>query len=383
VSAALGVGVIGTGWMARAHVHALRVVASIDPATRPVRLVIVASSRDHKARSAAAAWGAAEATDDWRRVVAHDDVDVVINAGSDDLHAAPSLAALEAGRAVLCEKPLATEVVDAQRMATAATASSASLAVCGFNYRFVPAVRLLHELITEGRLGELHHLRAAFLQDWAVDPDVPHSWRFTRASGSSGPIGDYAHILDLAHHLGARPVSVNADAVTIVARRPAPDGSGDLPVEVPDIYAASCRLAGGGLATFEASRVARGRKGHQLLEVYGSEGAAWWDLEDPNRLHVTTGADSDPRLGGFRDVLVTEREHPFGRRWWGAGHVLGWDHALANQWLTFLDALDTGDPGPLATFADGARVVRTTTAIARAAATGTRVELTDDEEAIP
>lgn len=383
MSGTLGVGVIGTGWMARAHAHALRIAASIDPAARPVRLVIVASSQDERARSAAVAWGAGEATDDWRRVVAHDEVDAVINASSDDLHAAISLAALEAGQAVLCEKPLATEMVDAERMVAAAAASSAPLAVCGFNYRFVPAVRLLHDLVTDGRLGELHHLRAAYLQDWAASPEVPRTWRFAQASGSSGPIGDYAHIIDLAHHLGAQPVSVTADAVTIVADRPAPDGSGELPVEVPDVYAASCRLAGGGLATFEGSRVARGRKAHQRLELYGSEGAAWWDLEDPNRLHVTTDADTDPRLGGFRDVLVTEPEHPFGRRWWGAGHVLGWDHALANQWLAVLEALDTGDAGALATFADGARAVRTTTAIAQAAATGARVELTDDEETTP
>jgi predicted dehydrogenase len=354
---ALGIGFIGYGWMGRTHAHALKTLERLAPIGRPIRLVAIAGRRREKVSAAAAALGFEKATTDWHEVVDDPDVEIVANLASTEAHMDPCLAAVAIGKALLCEKPLGTGADQARTMRDAAS-SAPQPAACGYNYRFVPAVRLAREVISSGRIGEIRNLRAAYLQDWAASPRVPRSWRFTAARGSNGAVGDYSHIVDLCRYLVGEPVSVVARTKRFIDARPDPeDSSRALPVESEDWYAAALELSSGAYATLEASRCATGWKGHQVVEVYGSDGALWWDLEDLNRLHVFSTTDEGEGLGGFRDVLVTQPEHPFMEFWWAPGHILGWEHTFVHQWREFLVSVIEGaaPTGHQASFEDGYR----------------------------
>jgi predicted dehydrogenase len=368
----IGIGFVGYGWMGRTHAHALRTVERLAPVGRPLRLVAIAGRTRDKVTAAAASLGFEKATTDWRKVVDDPEVEVVANLASTDAHAEPCIAALASGKAVLCEKPLASDTNEALAM-RAAAAAAAVPAVCGYNYRYVPAVRLAQEIISAGRIGSIRHLRAAYLQDWAASATVPHSWRFTASRGNNGAVGDYSHIIDLCRYLAGEPASIVAQTRRFIDARPDPtDDSQTLPVESEDWYGAVLQLSTGACATLEASRCARGWKGRQVVEVYGSEGSLWWDLEDLNRLHVFLAADERERLGGFRDVLVTEVKHPFMEFWWAPGHILGWEHTFVHQWREFLGSVveGAGLSPHQASFDDGYRAAVVCSAIFDAAGSG-------------
>jgi predicted dehydrogenase len=353
----IGVGVIGTGWIVRAHAHALHTVAHLAPLPARIRLVSVYGRREASVAPVADELGFERWTTDWRELVEDPDVDVVANAGTNVLHAPVSLAALEAGKHVLCEKPLATSVEDARAM-EAAAAQAGVRAACGFNYRFVPAVRLLHRLLHEGRLGTIRSYRGLYLQDWlSANPDWP-------SHGGGGAVADYSHLLDMLRHMAGEPRSVLAHTTSFLS-------------PTADAFQAVLELSDGGSAVLEASRCATGWKGRHRIEVEGTEGSAWWDMEDLNRLHVLFLADQREGVGGFRDVLVTEATHPFLASWWPAGHILGWEHTFAHQWRAFLaSVLHAEEADPLqASFADGARAVELGDAVLRSAEEGRRVEL--------
>jgi predicted dehydrogenase len=240
----------------------------------------------------------------------------------------------------------------------AAAARAGVMAACGFNYRFVPAVRLLHQLLGDGRLGTIRHYRGLYLQDWlSTNPDWP-------SHGGAGAVADYSHVLDMLHHLAGEPRSVIARTTSLMS-------------DTEDAFQALLALPDGGTATLEASRCATGWKGRHRIEIEGTDGSAWWDMEDLNRLHVMFVSDQGDGVGGFRDVLVTEATHPFLSRWWPAGHILGWEHTFTHQWRAFLEAvLDESAADPLqATFADGARAAELADAIHRSAREGRRIEL--------
>lgn len=361
----LGVALVGTGWMARAHTHALRAVADLGLDLPPVELVTVASRDSDRAAAAADRLGYTGSTDDWRVAVDDPRVSIVVNVATNDLHAGPSIAALEAGKHVLCEKPLAIDVPTAAKMATAAPAGL--VAVCGYNYRFVPALRLAHDLLREGRLGAIRHVRLSYLQDWAAGAAARTGWKFDDpAAGNS--VADYSHLLDLLCWLVGEPVRVCASTGSLSEnglRRAEPG------VDHEDWYAALVELDSGATAVLEASRVATGSKGRQLVEIFGSAGAIRWDMEDLNRLHLTETRDAsdDPRTAGPRDILVTEPTQPYLKSWWAPGHILGWEHTLVHQWIAMLTQItQQGDHGA-ATFADGLRACRITDAIHRSAST--------------
>jgi len=373
----LGIGFIGYGWMGRTHAHALRTIERVAPVDGRIRFVAIAGRNKEKVTAAGSALGFSKATTDWRAVVEDPDVDVVLNLASTDAHAAPCISALAAGKAVLCEKPLAGDAEAARAMRDAA-ATSLRPAVCGFNYRFVPAIRLAREIIASGGIGEVRHFRAAYLQDWAASPDVARSWRFTGTSRGNGAVGDYCHIVDLCRYLAGEPTWVIAREKLFIRDRPAPDdASRRLPVESEDWYAAVLELASGGCATLEGSRCATGWKGRQVVEAYGSDGSLWWNLEDLNRLHVFVAADERKGLGGFRDVLVTEPNHPFMEMWWAPGHILGWEHTFAHQWREFLVSLVEGvEPSShQASFEDGYRAALVCEAISHAAESRSAVDV--------
>jgi predicted dehydrogenase len=356
----LGIGFIGTSWMGRVHAHALHTIGHVAPLERPLRLVSIAGRDPARTERTARLLGFASHTTRWEEVVEDPRVDVVANLGPNELHREPCIAALAAGKSVLCEKPLGANLADSEAMLAAARSSDATTA-CGFNYRFVPAVRLARELVQRGDLGDLRRFSATYLQDWASSPALRGIWRFAGSGVLDGAVGDYAHIVDLMRHLAGEPRTVYAQSATFFADR-----------RTEDAYSATATLDGGVLATLQGSRVAIGWKGKHAIELNGSKGSLWWDMEDLNRLHVALDGDRASGLYGFRDVLVTEREHPFQAQWWAPGHVLGWEHSFTHQWQAFLEAVIAGAPAPpeQASFADGARADAVCTAILESARTG-------------
>ncbi|MFF3286353.1 Gfo/Idh/MocA family protein [Streptomyces sp. NPDC003023] len=375
----LGVGMVGYAFMGAAHSQGWRTVGRVfDLPLRPVLAAI--GGRDATAVRAAAdkhGWAAAET--DWRDLVARDDVQLVDVCTPGDSHAEIAIAALEAGKHVLCEKPLANSVAEAEAMVAAAELARANgqLAMVGFNYRRVPALAYARRLIAEGRLGTLRHVRVTYLQDWLVDPDFPLTWRLEREHAGSGALGDLgAHIVDLAQYLAGEPlVGVSAQLETFVRERPLLEGasaglsaSGGTrrgPVTVDDAAVFTGRLASGALATFEATRMATGRKNALRLEINGEHGSLAFDLERLNELSFHDHHEP-AATAGFRRILVTESEHPYLEAWWPPGHGLGYEHTFAHQARDLVEAIASGtDPAP--SFADGLQVQRVLAAVEESA----------------
>lgn len=367
----IGVGMIGYAFMGRAHSHAWRNVARVfDVPLEPSMEVVCGRSSDAVA-DAAAKLGWASHETDWRRVIDRDEVGLVDVSTPGDSHAEIAIAALEAGKHVLCEKPLANTLEEAEAMAAAAKASGVR-AMVAFNYRRVPAVELARRLIANGHLGEIRHVRAVYLQDWIVDPGFPLVWRLQREFAGSGALGDIgAHIVDLGQHLlGDRVASVSGMTETFVKERPLPGGAGRGEVTVDDAALFVARFSGGAVGTFEASRFATGRKNGLRIEVNGSVGSLVFDLERLNELELYEAGDTP----GFRRVLVTESDHPWVGAWWPPGHVLGWEHTFTHQARDLLHAIADGtDCAP--TFADGLQVQRVLDAVLRSSETGAWITL--------
>ncbi|KRV50652.1 dehydrogenase [Wenjunlia vitaminophila] len=375
----LGVGMVGYAFMGQAHSQGWRTVSHVfDLPLRPV-LAAICGREPSAVRAAADRHGWAAAETDWRDLVARDDVHLVDICTPGDSHAQIAIAALEAGKHVLCEKPLANSVAEAEAMAAAARAarSRGQVAMVGFNYRRVPAVTRARHLIAEGRLGTLRHVRVAYLQDWLVDPDVPLTWRLRRERAGSGALGDLgAHAVDLAQYLAGEPLlGVSALTETFVRQRPLPGHPAPSsppaqvargPVTVDDAAVFAGRLASGALVSVEASRMAAGRKNALRFEVSGELGSLAFDLERLNELlvhdHRAPGADS-----GFTRVVVTEPEHPYLQAWWPPGHALGYEHTFTHQARDLVTAIARGtEPSP--SFADGLQVQRVLAAVQDSAA---------------
>ena len=353
----LSVGMLGYGFMGDAHTNALRTLPQFFPDAPAVSLDVLVGRNESAAREAADRLGFDRVETDWRDAI--DDVDVFYNLGPNDVHADPSIAALENNVHVLCEKPLAPTVDDAERMAEAATESDATAGI-GFNYRFVPAVQYAKRLIEDGALGEIRHARFRYLQDWLVDADAPWSWRMDADTAGSGALGDLgAHSFDLARYLVGDVDAVSGHRETFVEER-VPEGEREVrPVTVDDAFAAHAEFANGAMGTFEATRYATGRKNGHTFEIDGSEGAVRFDLERLNELEVRRG---DGR--GFETVLVTDEDDPYGEHWWPAGHVLGWEHTFVHENSEFLGAA-AGDGEFAPDFADGLAVQRLLDAVER------------------
>jgi predicted dehydrogenase len=362
----LGVAVVGYSFMGKAHSHAWRNVGAFFPDTPPVRQQVLVGRDERSVKEAAGRYGWAEAATDWRDAVTRDDVDVVDVCTPGNSHAEIAVAALEAGKHVLVEKPLANTVAEGEEMVRAAARAAARgvRSMVGFNYRRVPALALARRLVAEGRIGAVREVRAAYLQDWLADPDAPMTWRLRRESAGSGALGDLgSHVVDQVRFLlGDEVSSASGHLRTFVPTRPGPDGPEE--VTVDDTAWATLTTRTGAVASLEVSRMAAGRKNGLAIEVYGSTGSISFDLERLNEL----------QLDGER-VLVTDPEHPYVAAWWPPGHVLGWDSTFVAQAADFLTAVGSGvDPAP--SFADGLAVQRVLAAIEESAAqAGSRVEL--------
>jgi predicted dehydrogenase len=360
----LGVGMVGYAFMGAAHSQAWRTVPHVfDLPLRPA-LAALCGRNAAAVRAAADRLGWAATETDWRALVKRDDVQLVDICTPGEFHAEVAIAALEAGKHVLCEKPLANTLAEAEAMAAAADRAAAQgvRAMTGFNYRRVPAIALARQLVTDGRIGAIRHVRATYLQDWLVDPESPLTWRLQRERAGSGALGDLgAHIVDLAQYLtGELIAGVSAATATFVPERPR-EGGGSGPVTVDDAAVFTARLASGALATFEATRFATGRKNQLRIELNGDRGSLAFDLERLNELRFCDRAD-DPATAGFRTILVTEPGHPYLSAWWPPGHVLGWEHTFTHEVRDLVTAIAAGtEPAP--SFRDGLQVQRVLAAV--------------------
>ncbi|MFJ2946585.1 Gfo/Idh/MocA family protein [Streptomyces sp. NPDC087226] len=375
----LRIGMVGYAFMGAAHSQGWRTAGRVfDLPLRPEMAVICGRDAD-AVRAAADRHGWAGTETDWRALVERDDIDLVDICTPGDSHAEIALAALAAGKHVLCEKPLANTVEEAEAMARAAEEATArgQLAMVGFNYRRVPATALARRMVAEGRLGTLRHVRVAYLQDWLVDPEFPLTWRLRREHAGSGSLGDLgAHIVDLAQYLaGERLAGVSALTETFVRERPLPTGPssglnavsavGTGQVTVDDAALFTGRFASGALASFEATRYATGRKNALRIELNGERGSLAFDLERLNELEYHDGTEPATH-GGFRRILVTEPEHPYLEAWWPPGHGLGYEHTFVHQARDLVHAVAEGRM-PEPSFADGLQVQRVLAAVEESA----------------
>ena len=358
----LGVAAIGYAFMGKAHSNAWRNVASFFDVPAFEQKVLV--GRDAAAvTDAAAKYGWAESATDWRTVISRDDIDIVDICAPGWMHAEIAIAALEAGKHVLVEKPLANTLAEAELMtAVAAKARARGVqSMIGFNYRRVPALALAKELITEGRLGTVRHVRAAYLQDWLADDQSPMTWRLRKETAGSGALGDIAsHAIDQIQYLtGQIVLEASGTLKTFVAHRPGQDGLED--VTVDDAAWATLWLTGDMGASVEASRVASGQKNSLQIEIYGTKGSILFDLENLNELGFMD-ATAPVREQGFRRILVNEPEHPYLDAWWPQGHIIGWEHTFTHQIRDFLTAIrDRTAPSP--SFEEGLQVQRVLEAV--------------------
>ncbi len=370
----IGVGVVGTGFMCQAHVNAYRTLPymAYPPPARPT-LRAVAGRRIAAAEAAAGRYGFETAHADWREMLADPAVELVDNCGPNNIHAEVSIAALDAGKHVLCEKPLGRHAAESRRMLEAARRADGKHMVA-FNYRFVPAVRKARHLLEQGALGKIHHFRARYCQDWLADPEFPRVWRLRKALSGSGVLGDLgSHIVDLARFLVGEPTVVNARLKTFVSERPLAEDSAERgPVDVDDAFVALVEFDNGAIGTLEATRFAVGHRNANIFEINGSKGSLRFNLERLNELDVHLRPDPSNPQPGFRSELITEPGDPFIEWWWPVGHIIGWEHTFVHEIHHLLNALanDT-DVAPYgATFEDGWRCDVILEAITRSAAEG-------------
>jgi predicted dehydrogenase len=357
-------GLLGYGFMGKAHSNALRTIPYIFwPGTARPELEAIAGRTEVAVLEAATRYGYASYATEWRDVVADERVDVFDNVGPDAEHVEPTLAAIEHGKHVVCEKPLASNAADALRLYQAAEAKGVKHMTC-FNYRFFPAVRLAWELVHGGEIGELHQARFRYSQEWRNDP----------AAELPSPTGVLdiicSHAIDQARFLCGEIAAISAEITELA---PARTFRGR-PAQTDDTVAILAQLEGGLVATIDASLVSPGRKNQLAWEINGSKGALAWNLEQPNELHVHRAGG---RTAGFAEVIVTEPDHPLVAPWWPSAHVLGWEHGHVNMLAHFVAAV-AGDTevGPYgATFFDGLRVAQVAEAVRKAAATGRRIEV--------
>ena len=360
----LEVGVLGYRFMGKAHANAMARLPMFFPDAPEIERSVLVGRDEDALTDAADRLGFDSIATDWTEVV--DDVDAFYNLGPNHVHAEPSIAALEAGTPVFCEKPLAPTLEEAESMAEAARDAGSDVpAGCAFNYRFVPAIRYAKRLLEAGELGEIHHVRGRYLQDWLVDPEAPWSWRNDEELAGSGALGDLgAHTVDLLRFLvgdddlAGEMVGVSGHLQTFVDERPVPDSDETRAVTVDDAYSAQIEFENDAMGTLEASRFATGHKNDHTIEIHGSKGSLRFSLERLNELEVMRTDENR----GYETILVTDEDDPYVDHWWPPGHVLGWEHTFVHENYEFLSTVESGgefEPS----FEDGLAVQRVLTAI--------------------
>lgn len=369
----LRIGMIGYGFMGRTHTNGYKRVGDFFPELgyKPV-LKAVCARTEEKVQAFADQWGYESIETDWRDVVARDDIDAIDICTPNNMHADIAIAAAEAGKMVLCEKPLARDVAEGQAMVDAIEKTGVKNTVW-YNYRRVPAVALIKNIIDSGKLGKIFHYRTNFLQDFTINPDVPQGgealWRLDKDIAGSGVTGDLlAHCIDTAMWLNGGIKDVSAVTETFVKERVHQETGEKEEVKIDDACTFHCHFDNGSLGLFEATRYARGHKALYTLEINGEHASLRWDLHDLNRLEFFDHAD-DPEVRGWRSIHVTEGEQPYMDKWWVPGLSIGYEHTFVHQVADFLKSLETGEPcSP--TFKEAQETQKVCEAVLNSAASG-------------
>jgi predicted dehydrogenase len=374
------VGLIGYRFMGRAHSNAWRQAPRFFNLKANVELHTICGRNPAGVQAARAQLGWQHAATDWREVVESPLIDIVDIGAPNDLHAEIAIAAARNGKHILCEKPLALNVKQAEAMLAAAQKAKVVHMIC-HNYRRIPAIALAKKMIGEGTLGKIFHFHARYAQDWLVDPEFPLNWRLQKETSGSGANGDInAHLIDLGRYLVGEFQAVCGMLHTFVAERPLAEalskGTHKMgKVTVDDAALFIGRMENGVLANLEATRLAAGRKNHIAIEINGSKGSLYFDFEDMNRLKYFNGDDPKDRQG-FRDILVTERNgvHPYVGNWWPPGHLIGYEHTFIHTIADFVNACVEGKPVQ-PTFEDGVKNQRVLAAVEESQQKGRWVKL--------
>ena len=373
----LNIGMVGYGFMGRAHSNAYRTVGNFFDLDYAVNLKAVAARNVEKARDFAGMWGYESIESDWRKLIERKDIDAIDICTPNDLHAEIAIAAAQAGKMVLCEKPLARTEKEALPMVKAVEKAGVPNLVW-YNYRRVPAVSFIKQIVESGKLGKIYHYRSKFLQDWTISPDVPQggagTWRLDVEAAGSGVTGDLlAHCVDGAIWINGSIDTLTAMTETFVKQRKNALTGKVQDVGIDDAAAVLTRFGNGSLGTFESTRYARGHKALYTLEINGEKGSLAWDLHDLNRVqwfdHAVSGA-----FRGWSSILVTDGEHPYLGKWWVPGLTIGYEHSFVHTVADFLEGVSTGKPaGP--TFRDALETTKVCDAIIASGTSGKWVDL--------
>jgi myo-inositol 2-dehydrogenase/D-chiro-inositol 1-dehydrogenase len=368
----LRIGLVGYGFMGRAHSNAFRTAPNFFESDHAPELVAVCGRDRAQAEAHAARWGFEGVETDWRALVARSDIDLIDIASPNDTHHDIAIAAAGAGKMVMSEKPLGRTAAESAEMVAAVEAAGAPNMVW-YNYRRIPAVTLAKELIGEGRIGRVFHYRAKFLQDWTISADLPQGgaglWRLDVGVAGSGVTGDLlAHCIDTAMWLNGPIDSVTGLTETFVKERMHTLTGKVEPVGIDDASLFLARFENGSLASFEATRYARGHKALYTLEINGEHGSIFWDLHDLHRLEFFDHRD-EGRTRGWRSVHVTDGDHPYMGKWWVPGLSIGYEHSFVHQFADFLTGLDSGEPAA-PSFRDALATDLVTDAVLASARTG-------------
>ncbi len=365
----LNIGLIGCGFMGRTHSNAFHQVSHFFNLNyRPVLRAVCARNAE-RAQQFAENWEYESFETDWRKLIERKDVDLIDIASPNDTHAEIAIAAAQAGKMVLCEKPLGRTAAESKAIVDAVEKAGVANMVW-YNYRSVPAVVLLKHLIDEGRLGRIFHYRAKFLQDWTISSELPQGgaalWRLDASVAGSGVTGDLlAHTIDTALWLNGGISEVTAMTETFIKERKHNLTGRVEPVGIDDASAFLARFQNGSLATFEATRYARGHKALYTLEINGENASAMWDLHDLHRIQYFDHRD-EGRLRGWKNIHVTDGDHPFMKQWWVPGLQIGYEHTFIHQFAEFLQALGEKKPA-IPSARDGLKTDYVTEAVLRSA----------------
>ncbi len=346
VDRGLRVGLVGAGFMGRTHANAYHQVRRFFPHESGLDLVAVCTRDEARARNFSTQWGFQSYETDWRKLVERDDIDIVDIASPNDTHAEIAIAAANAGKMVACEKPLGRTVAEAHRMVAAVEYAGVNNMIW-YNYRRVPALALARQMIEQGRLGHIFHSRFKFLQDWTMSSDLPQggtgTWRLDAAVAGSGVTGDLlAHCIDAALWLVGPITEVSGTTETFIRERLHAMTARREAVTIDDASMFLARFGNGSLATFEATRFARGHKALFTLEINGEHGSIEWDLHDLHRLRYFSHHD-ESGLRGWRTIHVSDSDHPYMKAWWVPGLQIGYEHTFVHQVADFLSGLRTGE----------------------------------------
>jgi predicted dehydrogenase len=375
----VGIGMLGYAFMGKAHSNAFKKLPyMIYPPPAIPKLIAIAGRNEEAVAEAARRYGYEGYYTDWREMLKDDRIQLFDNGGPNNMHAEPCIAAAQAGKHLFCEKPMARTAEEAKTMLDAAEKAGVKHQMA-YNYRFVPAVRQVYELINSGKLGKIYHMRAMYLQEWIMEQyGTPMIWRLQKDLAGSGAIGDLgSHIIDLARFLVGEVKSVGAMTATFIEERELLDGSGTAKVEVDDAFVSTVEFENGAIGTLEASRFGGGRKNYNVFEINAEKGSIRWNLERMNELEVFWVGEEPKETQGFHQVLVTEGYHPFYENWWPHGHIIGWEHTFVHEFTHLLDCIvNDKEVAPYAaTFEDGYRNNVICDAIVESAATKRQVDV--------